>query len=1004
MVNASVFHLVARLLPACLLSALPCSAAYAQHPPLTLAQFEHKAWTIRDGAPAYVTSIAQTTDGFLWLGSSTGLYRFDGVRFEQFTGPPGQPLPSTNICALLALPDGTLWIGYRFGGASLLAANRVTSYGESEGLPGGTLWQFGRDSAGVVWAATNRGLARLDGDHWTRIGGESGVPGTYAVPVLVDRRGTLWVGTDSGVFALSRKARKFEPRLKPRFWVDEAMREAPDGSVWSTSIGSGLTRLSDANGGPPPTGPRVRGDATGALFIDGGSNAWVGLKGGIGRFSLLDSPGASARQWLSRAEGLSGGTVYALFEDREHNMWVGTDGGLDRFRPTKLRPVPLPTPFNLPAITAGDDGGIWAASSSNAPFNIDNGGRMHAVTSVRDSIQCAYRDRHGVVWLGGSQGLWRLQGSTFVRVELPTDVRHGIQSLAIDGADRLWISVVRRGVYRRTSDKWEKLDYQPDPAVYILTDGAARTWLGYTNNRLVRVEGDVSRTFTTADGLRVGNILAIQVRGQHLWIGGERGVAQLSQGRFVPLTGVDGDTFLGSSGIVETPGGELWLNGARGVTRIGAEEVRAALRDPTHRVRFERLDFHDGLDGVPSQIRPLPTAIEGSDGRLWFVTGTAVMWLDPRSVFRNLLPPPVQIQSLAAGDSTYSPGGTVSLPARTTAMQINYTALSLSVPERVHFRYQLVGSDTGWIDVGTRREAYYTNLRPGTYRFRVIAANEDGVWNEAGASMQFLIPPTFAQTPWFFALWALAAAAATWLAYRLRVRRVASAIRARFDATLAERTRIARELHDTLLQEFIGITLHLQGVRRMLPVHPNDAATALSNVLSRADTTLVEARNMVTDMRTGGTERQDLADALTEAARNAVMGTTIVVQLRVCGEPRRLPRLLELTTLRIAREAVVNAVKHAAPRRVDIVLAYMRSDLRLRVRDDGCGLSPSEANVAPNNGHWGIVGMRERATSLGGALEIAGTLGRGTVVSLSLPTAGVHSADLKGVKHGSRAT
>ena len=231
MVNASVFHLVTRLLPACLLSALPCSAAYAQHAPLTLAQFEHKAWTIRDGAPAYVTSIAQTTDGFLWLGSSTGLYRFDGVRFEQFTGPPGQPLPSTNICALLALPDGTLWIGYRFGGASLLAANRVTSYGESEGLPGGTLWQFGRDSAGVVWAATNRGLARLDGDHWTRIGGESGVPGTYAVPVLVDRRGTLWVGTDSGVFVLSSKARSYarsagRQRLEhvPRQRIDAPLR------------------------------------------------------------------------------------------------------------------------------------------------------------------------------------------------------------------------------------------------------------------------------------------------------------------------------------------------------------------------------------------------------------------------------------------------------------------------------------------------------------------------------------------------------------------------------------------------------------------------------------------------------------------------------------------------------------------------------------------------------------------------------------------------------------
>src|SRR5712671_2222304 len=183
MVKASVFHLVASLLPACLLSALPCSAGYAQHPPLTLAQFEHKAWTIRDGAPAYVSAIAQTADGFLWLGTSTGLYRFDGVRFEQFTGPPGQSLPSTNVSTLLALPDGTLWIGYRFGGASLLAGNRVANYGEREGLPGGTVERFARDSTGVIWAAASRGLARLEGRQWRRISAESGMSGTRSVRI-----------------------------------------------------------------------------------------------------------------------------------------------------------------------------------------------------------------------------------------------------------------------------------------------------------------------------------------------------------------------------------------------------------------------------------------------------------------------------------------------------------------------------------------------------------------------------------------------------------------------------------------------------------------------------------------------------------------------------------------------------------------------------------------------------------------------------------------------------
>jgi signal transduction histidine kinase/ligand-binding sensor domain-containing protein len=989
MVKESVFHLGVRLFGTCALGALTCTAVYAQDARRTLAEFEHTAWTIRDGAPAYVAALAQTADGFLWLGTSTGLYRFDGVRFEAFTGPPGYPLPSTNVCALLALPDGTLWIGYRFGGASLLGPNSLTSYGERDGLPGGTLWQFVRDSTGTVWAASNRGLARLDGDHWTRIGKESGLSGSYAAPILVDRRGTVWVATDSGVFALSRRARKFETRLRSRRWtVQQAIREAPDGSVWSTVDGGGLMPLSDATGGPPPTGPPVRREATGALFIDDGTNAWISVKGGMGRLSLLEPRGATPAQRLSRAQGLSGASVYALLEDRERNVWVGTEGGIDRFRPTKLRSVPLSTSFTLPAIAAGDDGTVWMASWSSPPVHVGSDGRVSAVASMRDSAQCAYRDQHGVVWLGGATGLWRLQGSTFVRVEVPTDIHHGIQAIAVDGRNRLWLSVVRKGVYRRTGRSWEKIDYQDDPAITIVSDGSRGTWLGYTNNRLVRAEGNTSRTFTTTDGLRVGNVLAIHLRGNHVWIGGERGLAQLSRGRVEPLTGADGDAFRGSSGIVETGGGELWLNGAGGVTRIGAEEVRDVLRDPTHRVRFERLDFHDGLEGVPSQIRPLPTAIEGTDGRLWFVTGTAVMWLDPRRLLRNRLPPPVQIQSLASGDSTYAPRDTQTLPIGSTSLQIRYTALSLSVPEHVRFHYQLGGSDAGWIDAGTRREAFYTNLRPGTYHFRVSASNEDGVWNDAGTSIDIVIPPTFVQTGWFLALCTLAAAVATWLLYRLRVRRVASAIRARFDATLAERTRIARELHDTLLQEFTGITLHLQAVQGMLPFRPVDAATSLSLVLSQADTSLREARDVVWDMRTHELDAQDLPGALTEAVRSAIAGTTIQIRLSVYGESRRLPRALELTTLRIAREAIANAVKHADARHLEIVLSYTRRDLQLRVRDDGRGLLPSDEDIAPHDGHWGIVGMRERATRIGGALQIAGALNRGTVVSLSVPMAG----------------
>jgi len=426
------------------------------------------------------------------------------------------------------------------------------------------------------------------------------------------------------------------------------------------------------------------------------------------------------------------------------------------------------------------------------------------------------------------------------------------------------------------------------------------------------------------------------------------------------------------------------------VTRIAAEEVREAVRDTTHRVRFERLDFHDGVDGAPAQLRPLPTAIEGTDGRLWFLTGNAVMWLDPRNVLRNRLPPPVQIRSLAVGDSSYAPRGTQTLPTGTKALQIRYTALSLSVPEHVRFRYQLAGNDTGWTDVGTRRDAYYTNLRPGNYHFRVIASNEDGLWNDAGAAMDIVIPPTFVQTRWFLALCVLAAALATWMMYRLRVRSVARAMRARFDATFAERIRIAGELHDTLLQGFTGIILHLQSVQGMLSSRPAQAARSLSRVLAQADAAIRDARCMVSDMRTHELDESDLPSALTTAARNAVADTSIEMRISIVGEPHRLERSIELAVFRIAREAIANAVKHANPRHVEIVLSYEPRDLRLRVCDDGSGFSPFDADAAPNGGHWGIVGMRERATSLRGVLEIAGTPTGGTIVSLSLPIVKAH--------------
>ena len=245
----------------------------------------------------------------------------------------------------------------------------------------------------------------------------------------------------------------------------------------------------------------------------------------------------------------------------------------------------------------------------------------------------------------------------------------------------------------------------------------------------------------------------------------------LAEGRFRTVTGRNGTAFRGTSGIVETSDGDLWLNGAIGITRIPADNVRRVLQEFSHEVEHERFDFRDGLEGAAQQIRPQPTVIAGTDRKLWFATTVNVAWLDPRAIPRNPVPPPVVIRRLTAGNRSYPIGPDLELPVDTTALRIDYTALSLSIPERVRFRYQLVGSDTAWQDAGGRREAFYTNLAPGSYRFRVIAANDDGVWNQAGAALDFTIPPSFTQTRWFLAVWVAALGAVIWLAYLARCAR-----------------------------------------------------------------------------------------------------------------------------------------------------------------------------------------------------------------------------------------
>jgi ligand-binding sensor domain-containing protein len=987
----------------CVVIPIATSVGRAQQSGPPLAALEHTTWTIRDGAPAGVRALAQSADGALWIGATTGLYRFDGIQFEPFEAPAGQTLPSLSVSALLAPTDGTLWIGYVWGGVSLLARGRLTHFGERGGLPEGSVTAFARDSAGDIWAATTTGLARLRGDHWQRIGPESGYPGGNTSRLMVDRRGTLWAPTTDGVFALARGTSRFErraPSLDPAGNGGGTLREAPDGSIWAASTTLGLTSLSDAAGltSPQATAQRLR--KVRGLLVDRHANAWLLDSAGVARVSLAAGPPDPARRLtpesvpVARTRVASGSETYALLEDREGDVWVGTNGGLDRFRETKLTPVIFAGPIVKPALAAADGGSVWVASSANPLVLVDDG--VTPIPRAPAEITCTYRDLRGGVWLGGPGGIWYASpgatalGDGFTRVVPPGETGTGdVRAIARSSTGDLWVSVRGErgsGVFRRRGGAWSSVvgpsRSAEEIALTIVADSEGRTWLGYPRNRLVLAAGDSTHTYSDADGLHVGAITALFVRGGRVWVGGELGVMVLEGDRFRAVTATE--MLRGITGIVETADGDLWINGAGGVTHVTAAELRRALESPGYRARAERFDHHDGLNGPPVQVRPFPTAIQGTDGRLWFATESGVAWLDPKNIRRNTLPPPVQIRAVSAAGRSYDADSRVGLPRGIADIRIAFAAASLAMPDRVRFRYRLVGLDSAWVEAGSRREAYYTNLRPGSYRFQVTAANEDGLWNEAGASVGFAIRAAFIQTKAFLFLLAGVAATATWLLAQWRQRRIVRALRTELEATLAEETRVARERHDKLVSDMSGVATQLSaGARRATTTGASAAVVDLLSMLSaQVQRSLVEAKRSMTSVRTSPEKLPPLHEQLADAAQRTFAETSIAAHVEPMGSPRQYPPTVETEIVGIATEAMSNARQHTGCQKVTVTCSYAPRELRVRIHDDGRGFDPSQGTPL---GQWGLFAMRQRAATIGAQVSVTSAPAAGTEVVLVVP-------------------
>ena len=983
----------ARRLMGGLIGLLLCHGALALDRDLSIAQFHHTSWTAKDGAPIGTRTMEQTPDGWLWLGGPGGLVRFDGVRFETFQPLPGEEFASNSVSRIEAGPNGELWIGLMSGGVSLLKEGHLTHSGPKDGLDAVSPTMIRAALDGAVWATTGSALFRFDGKHWERVGADWNLNLKLFTGIAVDGRGTLWLSHSEGVDFLRRGSRRFEAGLPPE--PSEALgSQVIDGVIWKVGRRV-LRRVPDVGAGAMAAPPLLPASAyrrrQSSALIDQDLNLWtVYCPAGLCRTRLpqkllgdvVELP--AVEETFKAGDGLSGDSGSMLLEDQDGSIWVATKTGLDRFRRSSLTPIVLPgnaTSFSLVATPANS---VWVTAYTPEPprmWALDR--NAVAIDAPDERILATYGDARGRMWFGGAEGLWEWSGSRFIGIERPKQALHQVVRAMASDKSGLWVCFAN-AVFRLEEGIWSDAQawgLPQVPASSLAVDGSNTVWFGFGDGRILSLASGKVRTFDARDGVDVGAVTLLYA-GKTLYVAGDSAIDVLLGGRFHRLNAFDPQALAGVSGIVETADGDLWLNGRKGAVHIDAAEIAKFIGNPRYTVRHELFDIQDGYPGIANVRYPQPSAIVGTDGRLWFAGVTGVAWLDPRRIKRYPRPPGVAVVGMLAAGTSYPVADGAELPQRTTSVQFQYTALGLTIPERARFRYRLDGIDTDWREPDARRETGYTNLSPGTYRFRVIAANEAGVWSDSGASLAFSIQPTPFQTLWFKGLCALAVLIAAWLLYKLRVRQLTTHTREKMQERLVERERIARELHDTLLQGIHGLILRFQvATERIAPDDP--ARATMESALQRADKVLLEGRDRVADLREHTEHTNELHQALNEVGAELSRDYSSDFRLTVDGAPRELHQVAREEIQSIASEALLNAFRHAKAHRIELELRYAYRELRVRVHDDGMGIDPDILKRG-RQGHWGLSGMRERAQRIGGSLSVQSAVGEGTQVELRL--------------------
>ncbi len=958
-------------------------------------EYSRQQWSAEDGFRiGQVSSIAQTPDGYLWIGGEEGLVSFDGEKFQP--APPSGNLPITHVLGLTTDGQGALWIWMQGANVLRYAHGKFTNVSNQLGLPDDNITALSSGTKGSVLLSTlGQQIFEYDGGHVHEIGWTN-IPNTLMLALAKTSDGRVWAGTrDNGLsYIESQSIVSLSGKTAPKK-INCLLRNG-EKSLW-VGTDEGLFLWNGSILGRVPGPVSFARSQILSMVQDRDGNLWCGTEKGLFRVGrrFLGKPVADG-PFLKES-------ITGLFQDREGGLWIGTGVNLQRWKDFAFRQIggrdDQHVSLNGP-IYVDDQGTVWAASSKGGLYRVTQTGLEECRPDVfgKDLIY-SLSGRNGDIWAarqnGGLTHLHRFAGriaaETFTaRNGLAQDTVFSVFE-ARDGT--IWAGTLSGGLSRFKDGRWSTFTttngLPSNDISSISEDQQGTVWVA-TSAGLASLSRDHWHVYDHRAGLlsdEVSSLLPDLGRDGNpiLWVGTAQGLVLLRSGSCSTIRS-DSDIFREPIwGMTKDSDGYLWLSTPNHLARVSRDQLLVGNVDSTNVRVYVRADGVKQFGGV-KRTRSIET---DATGRVWIGTIGGLIVTNSTYMQHRAATTIVDIDSIVA-DSGALDVRSPRMPAPQRRIVFHYAGLNFAVSDRIRFRYRLDGYDKDWSDPVGFRQAVYTHLDPGSYRFRVIASNGEGQWNSAEASVPLVIEPAAWQTWWFRCISLLSAALLIWCAYLFRMRQIAAQNHLILEERLAERMRIAQDLHDTLLQSFHALMLRFQAVSNMLPNRSLDAKQLLDNAIDRAAEALTESRDAVQKLRTPLAEDTDLAEVLTRLGHELRSGHSEVTpmpafRVLIEGIPQRINPFVRDDLYRIGREAIGNAFRHAQAHQIEVELRYEPHALALRVRDDGLGMDSHLRAGGGRDGHWGLPGMRERTKALGGRFTLWSELRRGTEIEASIP-------------------